>query len=196
MFDLFFAKLPADRHQRRAWGIYATVHIAILLAILVLFFAEPARAQDAIVAPSTTYDFGPWVLAFIDFIAPTLIGVAGLLGVWVLKRLSSWLGLQIDDSQRQAVEQALLHAVNFALEKVGDRAKGGIPIDLKRDAIVSAAEYAHRSIPDALKHFNIDDLRLAEMIESRLEHVLVDPRVPQISTAVPELDRMSAAIRA
>lgn len=196
MFDVLFAKLPADRHQRRAWGLFATVHLAILAIMLILLFAAPARAQEVPLPSATTFDFGPWAMAILDFVAPTLIGVVGLLGVWILKRLAAWLGLKIDDSQRAAVEQALLHAVNFALEKVGDRAKGGIPIDLKHDAIVTAAAYAQRSIPGALKHFNIDDRRLAEMVESRLEGVLVEDGSRTVSEPVTAASITREPIRA
>ncbi|WP_279480283.1 hypothetical protein [Aureimonas sp. SK2] len=182
---LFAFLRAADPRSRITIAVFAIGQLALALLLVAVLLAGAAHAQDAgAVAPVTVYDFGPWVGPLLDFLAPTILGVASLLGLWVLNRVSSWLGLRIDADRRQAVEQGLAHAVAFAIEKVGDRARGGIPVDLKSEAIATAAGYAQRSVPGALKHFGVDSHRLGEMIESRLEGLIFDPAAPADETNV------------
>ncbi len=171
--------------QRMNLRLYVTVQILLLLAIMLLLFGGSAQAQEASAA-STVFDFGPIVAELLTFLAPTIATVLGLVGLWVLQRLAGFLKLRIDAGHRAAIEQGFDRAVAFAIEKLGDQARGGIPIDLKHDAVVVAAEYARRSVPDALRHFGVTDARLDQMVESRLHGWVFDPKADEVSE--PALD--------
>ncbi len=182
MFDFVRDRVAAVRLKTFAWLTLLGM-LAVAIVTLCMGVSNPAHAQE--VARSAVVDFGPALADMLLYLAPTIVSVVGLFGVWVLQRLGSVLKLKVDAGHRQAIEQALHHAVGFALEKVGDKARGGIPIDLKSDGLAVAVSYAQRSIPGAIGYFGITDERLRDMVESRMEHVLFDPAADVVSERPP-----------
>lgn len=149
---------------------------AAMALIILLAIAQAVYAAD--VPAGTVVDLGPTATAVLSAVAPLVFTALSTVALWVLGRVARWLGLGIDERHRKAIDQALAHAVAFATERLGDRAKGGILIDMKSGAIAAAITYAQRAVPDALKHFRIDDDRLREMVEARLDGLVVDPSIP------------------
>ena len=151
--------------------------LALACIAIVLLSAGHVAAQQ-------TIDLGPAAAETIEWIAPIiLVAGVGLVG-WLLTRRASMMGLKINALQRAVVDQGLDRAIGYAISRLGDRARGGIPIVVKNEAIAVAADYAVRAIPGALKHFKKNRDELADMIEARLEGVLVDadkPVSPQLS---------------
>lgn len=162
--------------------------VTCMTCVFLFTSAEPSFAQSA---ASSVFDFGPLVSETIAFLAPTVATVLGLVGMWVLQRLARFLGLKIDAGHRATVEQGLDRAIGYAIDRVGSIPIGGIPIDMKYSAVEHAASYAQRRIPDALKHFGITPTALAEMIESRLEGLVVDPLQEDVGGLRPVRARLA-----
>lgn len=154
-----------------AYVVFAGLAIIAAFLTLVGF----ARAQDVAPAVTTVVDLGPLVDLAIGIVAPVMLTALSGLATWVLYKIKARTGLQIEAQQRAAVEQGLARAVSYAVTRLESRAAGGIPIDLRSSAIAAAAAYAQKAVPDALAHFGITADRLSEMVEARLEGLLVDP---------------------
>lgn len=154
----------------------AAIGVGFIL-IALLGFTLLATAQEA-GASAATVDFGPLATIAIEIVAPIVVTVLGGLATWVLAKVGKSTGLRIDSEHRSAIEQGLGRAVGYAITKLEDRAKGGIPINLRNEAIATASRYALESVPGALEHFGVTSDRLSEMIEARLEGLLIDPDAP------------------
>ncbi|MBP0439453.1 hypothetical protein [Tianweitania sediminis] len=160
---------------------FAAASCLILLAAIIV---EPTLALAQTVDPGGSIDLGPTVVATLSWLAPILFAVLMALAVWLLTKVTGWLGLKTNALQRDVVEQGLARAIGYAISKLGDRAAGGIPIYVKSQAIEIAAEYALKAIPGALKHFEKTRDDLADMIEARLDGVLIDPEREATSPAI------------
>lgn len=162
------------------WRALTAVGLLIGGGLLLTLVLGPAMAQGPDPAVRTTiFDFGPIVAEIVGLVAPAVATLVSILVIWVLDRLRRWLGLKVDAGHRAAVEQGLDRAVGYVMERLQNRALGGIPLDCKSSAIVMAAAYARSRIPDALKHFGVSSRGLTEMVEARLEGLIIDPDVPQ-----------------
>lgn len=153
----------------------AAIAVAIPLICAAAFLVLIGAAGAAQAATDGTVDLGPLASATIEIVAPiALTALSGLL-TWVLARIGKSTGLQIDAGHRAALDQALRKAATYAVGRLDDRAKGGIPIAVKSEAIEIATDYALRSVPDALKHFGVGTDRLRSMVEARLSEWMIDP---------------------
>jgi len=151
-----------------------SVRIAALVALTLIGAASTAQA-----ATDGVVDLGPVASVAIEVVAPVLITLLGGLASLALARISKSTGLKIDADHRAAIDQALRKAATYAVGRLDDRAKGGIPIAVKSEAIEIAADYALNSVPDALKHFGIGTDRLKSMVEARLTEWVFDPDDPE-----------------
>ncbi|MHB2265827.1 hypothetical protein [Aliihoeflea sp. PC F10.4] len=143
------------------------ITLALGVGLIFLAIILPAAAQ-------TIIDAGPAAFAIWDFVTPIVALVLLGIGLWLALKLASLIGLKMDAFHRAAVESVLNRAIGFAIVKVGDRARAGIPIAVKNQALAVAADYALRSIPGALKYFGKSRDDVIEMIEARIEDALVD----------------------
>lgn len=143
-------------------GVFATLLLSCVVS------AQP-------VGDTAIVDVGPATAAVIAWLAPILLVLLVGGGGWIAARLAGLLGLKINALQRAVIDHGLDRAIGYAIAKLGDRAQGGIPVKVKSEAIAVAAEYAVNAIPGALKHFGKSRDDLAQMLESRLEGLLVDP---------------------
>ncbi|WP_018701415.1 hypothetical protein [Amorphus coralli] len=160
-----------------------SVRIAALAALTLIGAAGAVvvsigAAVTAQAATDGVVDLGPVASAAIEVVAPVLITLLGGLASLALARISKSTGLKIDADHRAAIDQALRKAATYAVGRLDDRAKGGIPIAVKSEAIEIAADYALSSVPDALKHFGIGTDRLKSMVEARLTDWVFDPDEP------------------
>lgn len=167
--------LPARDHRTIPVRSLVVAVLATLILALLMFAALSA---PAVPEPETVrLDFGPTVVALIQFLAPIVGAVLLAIALWVLKRLGTFLGLKIDDRRRAALEQVMDRAVSYATSRLEDMAAGGIPIDMKNNAIAIVTDYALQHGPDAIKHFGKTGEELRQMAEARLEGMLIDPNI-------------------
>lgn len=149
------------------------IQLAMTIAVLAIAigFTHAAEATTAV-------DFGPAATAIIEWLAPMIAALVVAFGSWVASKLASLLGLKITAMQRATIDHGLDRGIGYAISRLSDRAAGGIPVKFKNEAVAMAADYAMRAIPDALKYFRKGRSELDDMIESRLEGLLVDPDNP------------------
>ncbi|MBO9589051.1 hypothetical protein [Devosia sp.] len=93
------------------------------------------------------------------FLQQLLVAVLPALGLaitavltWAANELHKRTGIDIEARHREALQSALLNGVKFALQKAGWLPNTPLPANL----LGFASSYVSSSVPDALKHFNID----------------------------------------
>ena len=97
-------------------------------------------------------DFTVWLIAFL---APTIYLIAS--------RLLS--NIVPESVHKENLQQAIDFGIKWATNVLEER---GVVVKTKSEIAGQAITYIRESTPDALKAFNIDDERLARMIEARL----------------------------
>ena len=159
------------------------VAVAVLLVIGVVALTMGfAHAQDVAIgaanAPaSTVVDFGPLANLALEYIAPTFGTLLMGLAAWVLAAIRKKTGWQTDAAAGAILDRALQKAIGYAVVQLQDHKIGGIPIDLKSQAVATAVRYAQGKVPDALEHFGVTHESLEEMVEARFEGLLIAPSV-------------------
>lgn len=104
----------------------------------------------------------------LDAAMPHLLSLAGaLLGLvltWLFKRVNDLTGLQVEARHREALHSAIMTGLRQA-------AQGGRVTDPARIA-QGAVDYAHRSVPDAIRRLRAPEDVLRQIAESRIGDVL------------------------
>ncbi|WP_420411588.1 inadl protein [Roseibium sp.] len=135
-------------------------NVFVALIALVLF-PLPAFAQ-------TTVDFSP----VIEQVIGGVFSVVGVAAVWLLnKALDAFkerTGIELDDQYARRLDGALWNAINYGQVKAQETLAKHGKIDIRNELLANAINYAMESVPDALKHFDISQDRLLDMLEARL----------------------------
>jgi hypothetical protein len=126
----------------------AAITRAWLFAFLFIILAMPALAAE-VVAPGI-YD---------ELVRPYLVELIGLLvaGViaWAVQRFHALTGIQIEARRREALQSALTNAAVVALER----------------GTHFGVEYVKRSVPDAVRYFNLTDKGIERQLEPHLKKI-------------------------
>ncbi len=77
-------------------------------------------------------------------------------------------GLQVDDAQRQLLEDTIDHAIAYGAAKAKELAAKDGTVDVGNATLKLAADYANAHAPDALAHFGVTDEQLAKKIVAQL----------------------------
>lgn len=114
------------------------------------------------------FDLSPVLQVLGGLLVAVLLALATFAVNWV--RVKIGLGkLEQDEVIRNYLEQVIEAAVAHAMGKVPDK--------LNKDSMVrTALAYVLRSVPDALAHFGIDEERLYQIVEVRLNQYLPEPK--------------------
>jgi hypothetical protein len=109
----------------------------------------------------TTVNLATLTGVAVELLAPVVLAIVTAAGA----RLFGWLGLQKDAAVRAAFDQAAARAIDYAKNSI--KARPGLVIDTRSEAIATAARYVEDAVPGALNHFGITPERLKQMIEAR-----------------------------
>ena len=112
-------------------------------------FAAPAMAQDTIVPIGGLWSAVRPIIA--DLIG---IGIAALIA-YLATLLRTKFGIEIEARHREALHSAAVTGVNMALGQLGGKVEG-LTIDVKNKIIADAMTYVIKSVPDAIKFFELD----------------------------------------
>lgn len=142
------------------------------LAAIACLFAGSALAQSATV---TTYgdlwtSIQPTLLTILAALATGIIG-------FVAQATHQKAIVDLEAGHRDAIHTAIQTGLGLALSRFGEFLTSK-PVDTKNSIINTVIAYVAKSVPDALKHFGMDDVHLSNMIESKLEQMLGLPSVP------------------
>lgn len=105
----------------------------------------------------------------IDPIVTMLAAIVTVLAGYLVRVVAARLGVErqyADQAVRDYLEPGLATAIEYARARI--KAAGPITIETREALVATAAGYAIRHFPDALKHFGINEAALREIIEARL----------------------------
>lgn len=163
---------------------YAFTHsfiLAFCAFTLVLLAANPAYAQSIDEVPFTV-DFTPIGEQVISVMVVILTALAGVVSKFAISWLASKTAMQ--DGEAEAllaarVHEILLKAIDYAemyaKRELADNTSGIKNVRIDNYFVRIAVEYAMRAMPDMIKHFNLTEERLGDMIRSRLNNVTRTP---------------------
>lgn len=149
------------KHFKRLLGLAVVVGLCVLTSSAA-FAADPTFEIDIQGALSS-------------IVTVVFAAVAGLV-TWAVRKISNIVeqkfGMEIEDSMRQYVNDAIINGLHYARDAVVDKTKSIDNPDVKQDVIATAANYVLTTVPDALVYFGLDN---EEKVKS-----LVLSRLPQI----------------
>lgn len=122
-------------------------------------------------------DLAPVLEVLAAFVAAALTAFLGLASQWIKRKA----GIELDLKSNQMVNEAIERGLDFAIARIGPRAR----FETKNELIALAAGYVSTGVPKALAHFGITPDRLATMIESRLRYNIQPMPVPADPPGVP-----------
>lgn len=108
------------------------------------------------------------------------VTVAGVLGGWVIRRLTAWLNLHEDSRVRQYLDEALARALQYAMEVLLRRGENLAVVTVRDELVAIAASYAASAVPDALRRFNVDNQALERLLRARLPEIVPHPAQPLV----------------
>lgn len=98
-----------------------------------------------------------------------LAGLALALASLAAHKLVGWLKLSSDDKVRSYLDDAIEGALQYGLGKVGAlQANGAFNVELQDKAVQLALGYVTAHVPDAVKHFGLDEAGVERLVLSKL----------------------------
>lgn len=141
----------------------------------IALFATPTLAMAATFTPQMALA-ADTVVDVSSLIEPVVTGVFTVLGaavIWVARQgisvLEERTGLELDQQYADRLDDALFRAINFGQNKALDALRTHGQVNFRNELVAGAARYTMSTVPDVLKYFEIDQGRLMDMIEARLD---------------------------
>jgi hypothetical protein len=153
----------AHRAVRVAGGIFAALGLG--LGSFLLFTGQALAAEAA------TADLRPLWGYGVEVLGGGLSVLAGIATRAVTKHLS----VRSQDRIRDYLERALQLAIQFATELARRRGDDLAQVQVRDELVATAASYAARTVPDALRTFGIDEQGLKDRLRARLPEVVPHP---------------------
>lgn len=137
--------------------ILAAVALAAAIIVLIVF-ATYAFAGDG----------GSPVSVFLVSLKPFVAEIVGLAIAaalaWLVKRFRDWTGMEIEARHREALQSALENAARLAI----DKAVPGDAASVSKAILTHGVGYVERSVPDAVRHFDLSPDRIGELLRPKL----------------------------
>lgn len=168
---------PIDNSLFRLLGFAVIAWLGVIA--LVFFMTSLAFAQAA--SPSTTVSLDWLVNLAFEMLVPALVTAVSAVFGWLGARLAKLAGVNIDRVRQVALQDAIGRALQGAAERLR-RAIDPVEVDVRSVLVAEAARYIERTMPDTLKHFNIDSDLLTDLVDQRLNLML------EVSATKPKPD--------
>ncbi len=142
-------------------------HITAFTLFLIGFlYAACAIAADVVY----TIDVQPTIQGLIGYVFAAIGGLATGLLIWLFDPNTGKLAkLKVDESIRAYLETAIYAGLQYAENKALDYGRDLKNPATNKEIIAIAANYILPRVPDALKHFGIDETDLRDMIIARFK---------------------------
>jgi hypothetical protein len=145
--------------------VMTAVVVAILTSLpiggLVAVAAEPTTTAAV---SQTLVDLKPIIDTAIGLAATVLLTMGSFAARWLLTKLR----LDADAQVRGYLDAAISNAVAYGAAQAAAFADPRSKVDLRSEAIASAANYLVARVPDALRHFGLDEADVKHLLEARL----------------------------
>ncbi len=117
-------------------------------------------------------DLNPVMTSVVMPLAVTVLsGVASAMITWAAAVFARKTGVFIEARDRESLHSAIVSGINLAVAKTGQVAV--IPkVQVNNPFTRIALEYVLRSVPDAVKRFNLSQARIEQMILAKLPQVM------------------------
>jgi hypothetical protein len=139
----------------------------IVCGAATIALAQSTTSPNAVAIGGAFSAVQSWILTVVGALASAAIA-------WVSKMLNDRLGISVDDSLRNALQTATTNAAGLVLNGIGNQLQGRkLDVGEVGNNIV---QYVFANVPDAIKHFGLDQDRIANMILAK---------VPQIANTTP-----------
>lgn len=133
----------------------------VAMIVMSLFYFDPAFAQDSRVNVGEL--ISPWLQIIVGAAASLLVALAG----WATALLQKKTGIQIEEKHMLTLQSALTNAAGKLVTTTAGKLNT-VSVDVKSPALASAIHYVNASAADAVKHFGLDERRIADMILNKL----------------------------
>ncbi|MGH0001296.1 inadl protein [Pseudovibrio ascidiaceicola] len=117
---------------------------------------------------TTLVDYSSIVGMVLEILFTAVLGGGLFLGRRGIAAIESKTGIQLDDQMKARVDDAIVHAVNYAKSQVKEMGDAKLKFDAKYTAVAMASQYVIKSVPKALDYFDITQDDLMDKIEARL----------------------------
>lgn len=144
----------------------ALMFLAIPMLAPVVALAQEVAAVTQTVASEPTV-FHQVLVVALPLLFTAIAAVSALAYLEIKKRT----GIEVDAKTREALQSALENGIRWALQRAGWLPDQPVP----SNALSAAVTYVENSVPDALKHFDIDPKTAAG--KAMVERLLV-PHLP------------------
>lgn len=98
-----------------------------------------------------------------QIVLPLLEPVVGAIAAWALIKVAGFAHIQIQDSQRAVLEQAIANGLNYVDQKLAGKEQ--VTVD---DRVAGVVNYVAPKIPGALASLGITGPHLADLVTARL----------------------------
>ncbi len=153
--------------------------LVLAFCIVLGAVAAPAFAQEA---TTQVHAGSVWALVAPYLFTAVSAAVVAILG-WLADMFRRWTGIQIEARHREALHSAAMTGVAAAFSKVGQRADT-ITLDVRTALVKEGVEWMLKSVPDALKYFNLSPQTVATLVEAKLNLLLEAKAQPAAPAAV------------
>jgi lysylphosphatidylglycerol synthetase-like protein (DUF2156 family) len=126
---------------------------------ILLFFVAAILWLATLPAWAAADDLGIYG-AVRPYIAELIGLVVAAIVAYLVQLIRRWTGIEIEARHREALQSALTNAAMVAAER----------------GAAAGAAYVERSVPDALKHFKLDQAGIQRLLEPKLAG-LIQPRL-------------------
>ena len=145
--------------------------LAIIAALLLWPLAAFAQATTTVDTGALFAQVEPTLEAGLGVVVFFIVGLIA----WSLHRL---IGITIDTKMRAMLQGALENAAHNALASA-QGSLDGKTLDLRSHLVVDALDYLRKYIPGVLRHFNLTDASIAELLRVQVAKLL--PKEPALA---------------
>lgn len=132
---------------------------------------------QAVAAETATADLRPLWGYGVEVLGGGLSVLAGM----ATRALTKHLSVRNLDRTRTYLERALELAIQYAVELATRRGDDLAQVQVRDELVATAATYAARAVPDALRTFGIDEQGLKDRLRARLPEVVPHPDQPAVA---------------
>jgi hypothetical protein len=152
----------------------------VVVMMFLLISAGPAFAQLAPPVDSQSISLGSWGGAVLEWllvlIAPTLATLVSM----VLYKALTWLGVQVDQTQRDKLQDIVVNGVNLFGHQLAGKLQGRSLIQVHDELALSVLSYVKDHGKEVINSLglDVDDPKLPQVISARVARALSDPMAP------------------
>lgn len=142
------------------------------------------------VSVTTVVQGGTVAAQIIDWLKVAFGSAISLLATGLIYKALSWMGVQVTEQQKSALQAVIVNGVNDAAAKaeVSLRNNPNLDVNVKSDIVAQAVRYTQAHAADTIKALGLDPQsgQAVEAIKARIATALNDPNTPTPPVITPK----------